>query len=166
MCRQLEALWLGAGESPGFKATYLPWIMIATLPIPEYGQCEAHWWGKRFSPSGFQECQTLPGRVQVCDTSIVTAPCEVIFDYSPETHDLATLSLHHFEDDEMLGGYVHNEWVPSVRVDPENRCLPQPSTAFEVVLPSISRFKPGAQQCSPMGERLSSCPFGERPMRR
>ena len=21
----------------------------------------------------------------------------------------------------MLGGYVHNEWVPSVRVDPENR---------------------------------------------
>jgi hypothetical protein len=32
-----------------------------------------------------------------------------------------TLSLHHFEDDEMLGGYVHNEWVPSVRVDPENR---------------------------------------------
>lgn len=28
-----------------------------------------------------------------------------------------TLSLHHFEDDEMLGGYVHNEWVPSIRVD-------------------------------------------------
>ena len=23
----------------------------------------------------------------------------------------------------MLGGYVHNEWVPSVRVDPENRSL-------------------------------------------
>ena len=121
MCRQLEALWLGAGQSPGLKATYLPWMMTSTFQIPEYGQCEAHWWGKRFSPSGFQECQTLPGRVQVCDTSIVTAPCEVIFDYSPETHDLTTLSLHHFEDDEMLGGYVHNEWVPSVRVDPENR---------------------------------------------
>jgi hypothetical protein len=30
-----------------------------------------------------------------------------------------TLSLHHFEDDEMLGGYMHNEWVPSVRVDPD-----------------------------------------------
>ena len=41
--------------------------------------------------------------------------------FSPEIHDLTTLSLHHFEDDEMLGGYVHNEWVPSVRVDPENR---------------------------------------------
>ena len=58
------------------------------------------------------------------DTTIATASFEVIFDYSPETHDLTTLSLHHFEDDEMLGGYVHNEWVPSVRVDPENRCLP------------------------------------------
>ena len=126
MCRQLETLWLGAGESPGFKATYLPWMKISTFQIPEYGQCEAHWWGKRFSPSGFQECQTLPGRVQVCDTPNVTAPCEVIFYYSPETHDLTTLSLHHFEDDEMLGGYVHNEWVPSVRVDPENRCLPLP----------------------------------------
>ena len=45
-----------------------------------------------------------------------------LVEYNPETHDLQTLSLHHFEEDSMKDGFVHNEWVPSVRVDPDNRC--------------------------------------------
>ena len=45
-----------------------------------------------------------------------------LVEYNPETHDLQTLSLHHFEEDSMKDGFIHNEWVPSVRVDPDNRC--------------------------------------------
>ena len=45
-----------------------------------------------------------------------------LVEYNPDTHDLQTLSLHHFEEDSMKDGFVHNEWVPSVRVDPDNRC--------------------------------------------
>ena len=45
-----------------------------------------------------------------------------LVEYNPDTHDLQTLSLHHFEEDGMKDGFVHNEWVPSVRVDPDNRC--------------------------------------------
>ena len=85
---------------------------------------------------------------------------------------MTTLSLHHFEDDEMLGGYVHNEWVPSVRVDPENRCqliggLTPVQTwinalGFTFKLSLCSRL--GALPCLPMGARLLSCPFGGRPM--
>ena len=39
-----------------------------------------------------------------------------LVEYCPETHDLVTLSLHHWEEDTMKDGYVHNEWVPSVRI--------------------------------------------------
>ena len=45
-----------------------------------------------------------------------------LVEYNPDTHDLQTLSLHHFEEDSMKDGFVHNEWVPCVRVDPDNRC--------------------------------------------
>lgn len=45
-----------------------------------------------------------------------------LVEYNPDTHDLATVSLHQFEDAEMRGGFIHNDWVPAVRVDPDNRC--------------------------------------------
>ena len=45
-----------------------------------------------------------------------------LVEYNPDTHDLQTLSLHHFEDEEVRAGFIHNEWVPGVRVDPEDRC--------------------------------------------
>ena len=61
------------------------------------------------------------GEPEIHYLNIESFPPTLTLFFSPEIHDLTTLSLHHFEDDEMLGGYVHNEWVPSVRVDPENR---------------------------------------------
>ena len=42
-------------------------------------------------------------------------------EYSPELHDLITVSLHHFEDETIREGFVHNETIPLVRVDPESR---------------------------------------------
>ena len=45
-----------------------------------------------------------------------------LVEYNPDDHDLKTVSLHHFEEDTMKDGFIHNEWVPSVRVDPDNRC--------------------------------------------
>jgi hypothetical protein len=44
-----------------------------------------------------------------------------LVEYSPELHDLITVSLHHFEDDTIREGFVHNETIPLVRVDPESR---------------------------------------------
>ncbi len=46
-----------------------------------------------------------------------------LVEYSPEMHDLITVSLHHFEDDTIREGFVHNETIPIVRVDPESRWL-------------------------------------------
>ncbi|KAK9754601.1 Mono-functional DNA-alkylating methyl methanesulfonate N-term [Popillia japonica] len=45
-----------------------------------------------------------------------------VVEYDPETHDLKTLSLHYFEEDEMKDGWTHHHHVPIVRADPENRC--------------------------------------------
>ena len=42
-------------------------------------------------------------------------------EYNPDTHDLQTLSLHHFEDEEVREGFIHNEAVPCVRVDPKKQ---------------------------------------------
>jgi cleavage and polyadenylation specificity factor subunit 1 len=44
-----------------------------------------------------------------------------LVEYSPDTHDLRTVSLHIFEDEALRGGYTHNHFVPTIRVDPENR---------------------------------------------
>ena len=55
-------------------------------------------------------------------------------EYNPDTHDLQTLSLHHFEDEEMTGGFIHNEWVPSVWVDPENRCAAMLAYGKKVII--------------------------------
>ncbi|XP_038067908.1 cleavage and polyadenylation specificity factor subunit 1-like [Patiria miniata] len=45
-----------------------------------------------------------------------------IVEYDPSTHDLKTLSMHYFEDEELRDGLYRNIHTPHVRVDPENRC--------------------------------------------
>ncbi|CAG9827412.1 unnamed protein product [Diabrotica balteata] len=45
-----------------------------------------------------------------------------VVEYDPENHDLRTLSLHYFEEDDMKDGWTHHHHVPLIRVDPENRC--------------------------------------------
>uniref|UniRef100_A0A8C5DQ71 Cleavage and polyadenylation specificity factor subunit 1 n=1 Tax=Gouania willdenowi TaxID=441366 RepID=A0A8C5DQ71_GOUWI len=45
-----------------------------------------------------------------------------VVEYDPGTHDLKTLSLHFFEEPELRDGFVQNNHIPIVRVDPENRC--------------------------------------------
>nr|CAD7202674.1 unnamed protein product [Timema douglasi] len=54
-----------------------------------------------------------------------------VVEYDPEAHDLRTLSLHYFEEEDMRmrisnidmeGGWTHHYHIPMVRVDPEGRC--------------------------------------------
>ncbi|XP_072375560.1 cleavage and polyadenylation specificity factor subunit 1 [Diabrotica undecimpunctata] len=45
-----------------------------------------------------------------------------VVEYDPENHDLRTLSLHYFEEEDMKDGWTHHHHVPLIRVDPENRC--------------------------------------------
>lgn len=45
-----------------------------------------------------------------------------IVEYDPNTHDLKTISMHYFEDDDMKDGHITYVRPPIVRVDPENRC--------------------------------------------
>lgn len=45
-----------------------------------------------------------------------------IVEYDPESHDLRTLSLHYFEEEDMKDGWTSNYDIPIVRVDPESRC--------------------------------------------
>lgn len=80
-----------------------------------------------------------------------------LVEYNPESHDLQTLSLHHFEDEEMLGGYVHNEWVPSVRVDPENRCAAMLAYGKKIIILPFKRdvSGPGELEQDRSGEDLS-----------
>eukprot|EP00794_Sanderia_malayensis_P018647 gene18646-20528_t len=45
-----------------------------------------------------------------------------VVEYDPSSHDLKTVSLHYFEHEEFMGGYMENIHSPIIRVDPENRC--------------------------------------------
>lgn len=45
-----------------------------------------------------------------------------VVEYDVETHDLRSVSLHYFEEDEMQDGWTNHHHVPIVRVDPEGRC--------------------------------------------
>ncbi|KAJ8922194.1 hypothetical protein NQ315_004131 [Exocentrus adspersus] len=45
-----------------------------------------------------------------------------VVEYDPENHDLRTISLHYFEEEDMKDGWTHHYHVPIVRADPENRC--------------------------------------------
>nr|XP_054773203.1 cleavage and polyadenylation specificity factor subunit 1-like [Lytechinus pictus] len=45
-----------------------------------------------------------------------------IVEYDPNMHDLKTLSMHYFEEDETKEGVYRNIYHPIVRVDPDHRC--------------------------------------------
>ncbi|XP_051173959.1 cleavage and polyadenylation specificity factor subunit 1 [Leptopilina boulardi] len=45
-----------------------------------------------------------------------------VVEYDLETHDLRSVSLHYFEEEEMQDGWTNHHHVPIVRVDPEGRC--------------------------------------------
>ncbi|XP_015127450.1 cleavage and polyadenylation specificity factor subunit 1 [Diachasma alloeum] len=45
-----------------------------------------------------------------------------VVEYDLENHDLRTVSLHYFEEEEMRDGWTHHHHIPIVRVDPEGRC--------------------------------------------
>ncbi|XP_071785220.1 cleavage and polyadenylation specificity factor subunit 1-like isoform X1 [Asterias amurensis] len=45
-----------------------------------------------------------------------------VVEYDPSTHDLKTLSMHYFEEEDLKDGLYRNIHIPYVRVDPENRC--------------------------------------------
>ncbi|XP_046618438.1 cleavage and polyadenylation specificity factor subunit 1 [Neodiprion virginianus] len=45
-----------------------------------------------------------------------------VVEYDLDTHDLRTVSLHYFEEEEMRDGWTNHHHIPMVRVDPEGRC--------------------------------------------
>ncbi|XP_053203071.1 cleavage and polyadenylation specificity factor subunit 1-like [Panonychus citri] len=45
-----------------------------------------------------------------------------LVEYDPADHDLKTLSLHYFEDEDIKGGRTQYPRAPVIRVDPEGRC--------------------------------------------
>lgn len=46
-----------------------------------------------------------------------------IVEYDPSTHNLKTISMNYFEDDEFRQGYVNNSiYQPIARSDPDGRC--------------------------------------------
>ena len=82
---------------------------------------------------------TLPGSVR--DTLLLSfqeAKLSVI-EYDPQTHDLKTVSLHVFEDEESRSGYVHNHSVPFLRADPDSRCAAMLAYGRKVVILPFKR---------------------------
>lgn len=45
-----------------------------------------------------------------------------LVEYDPANHDLKTLSLHYFEEDDIKGGRTQYPQGPIIRVDPDGRC--------------------------------------------
>jgi len=62
-----------------------------------------------------------------------------LVEYCPDTHDLVTISLHHFEDTATKEGFIQNEQVPLVRVDPENRCAAMLAYGKKVIILPFKR---------------------------
>lgn len=44
-----------------------------------------------------------------------------VVEYDQDTHDLRTVSLHYFEEEEIRDGWTNHHHIPIVRVDPEVR---------------------------------------------
>ncbi|XP_071821020.1 cleavage and polyadenylation specificity factor subunit 1-like isoform X2 [Apostichopus japonicus] len=45
-----------------------------------------------------------------------------VIEYDASTHELKTLSMHHFEEEELKNGYLTNPHLPMIQVDPDFRC--------------------------------------------
>ncbi|KAJ8041183.1 Cleavage and polyadenylation specificity factor subunit 1 [Holothuria leucospilota] len=45
-----------------------------------------------------------------------------VVEYDVSTHEIKTLSMHHFEEEELKNGYGHNTHLPTIQVDPDFRC--------------------------------------------
>ncbi|TGZ49690.1 Cleavage and polyadenylation specificity factor subunit 1 [Temnothorax longispinosus] len=45
-----------------------------------------------------------------------------VVEYDQDIHDLRTVSLHYFEEEEIKDGWTNHHHIPIVRVDPEGRC--------------------------------------------
>lgn len=45
-----------------------------------------------------------------------------VVQHDPDTFELKTLSLHYYEEEDIKGGWTGNYTIPTVRVDPDNRC--------------------------------------------
>ncbi|KAF3420031.1 hypothetical protein E2986_05121 [Frieseomelitta varia] len=45
-----------------------------------------------------------------------------VVEYDQDIHDLRTVSLHYFEEEEIRDGWTNHHHIPIVRVDPEGRC--------------------------------------------
>jgi len=57
-----------------------------------------------------------------------------VVEYDPTTHDLKTLSLHYFEEEEIKGGRTQFVEQPLIRVDPEGRCAAMLSYGKTIVI--------------------------------
>ncbi|KAK9877151.1 hypothetical protein WA026_016894 [Henosepilachna vigintioctopunctata] len=90
-----------------------------------------------YAPKSKLECMaqfTLFGNIMAVESvSLASSPRDALLlsfadaklsvvEYDPESHDLRTLSLHYFEDEEIKDGWTHHHHVSIVRADPENRC--------------------------------------------
>lgn len=65
---------------------------------------------------------TLPGSARDTFLLSFTEAKVSVVEYDPATHDLKTVSLHIFEDEQSREGYVHNYSIPYLRADPDGRC--------------------------------------------
>ncbi|KAG7296755.1 hypothetical protein JYU34_020690 [Plutella xylostella] len=45
-----------------------------------------------------------------------------VVQYDPQVHNLVTLSMHYFEEDDMKNGWTTHPHIPYIRVDPSGRC--------------------------------------------
>jgi len=62
-----------------------------------------------------------------------------LVEYCPDTHDLITISLHHFEDATIREGFISNEDIPLVRVDPDNRCAAMLAFGKKIIILPFKR---------------------------
>ncbi|RWS28719.1 Cleavage and polyadenylation specificity factor subunit 1-like protein [Leptotrombidium deliense] len=75
-----------------------------------------------YAPIADMKCVRLAGAVR--DSLLLgfeEAKLSVV-EYDSTTHDLKTISLHYFEEDDMKQGNTQFVYPPIVRVDPDNRC--------------------------------------------
>ena len=99
---------------------------------------------------------SLPGSVR--DTLLLSfqeAKLSVV-EYDPQNHDLKTVSLHVFEDEETRSGYVHNHWVPFLRADPDSRCAAMLAHGRKIVILPFKREGSGGNFADEAAAELGS----------